>query len=266
MPIIFIQSLTFAQQDHYRMQLGFAFYSSLFLGTQSFDKVSRTGFNDLSYYEYEEYFIQYPKTSPSIGGNLRLSLNWLDKKKYVLRQSSSIIVERYQEEIIYQLTDYKVGNTSFFPNESYEHDFQIGDIRTAELNGIGFGLLNELVFIRKLESHWNVGGGLSFNIIRRNDADYFWSFEEYGPNDQRLTYGSYTTKQLGLIIQAERTFPRWNAFINLNQSILTAKKNSKKGGDYFPEEDHLHPLSHNLDYRFPLQMNAGIALKFSTIR
>lgn len=111
-----------------------------------------------------------------------------------------------------------------------------------------------------------IGGGLAFNVMRRSDAVYKYNTNVYGPNSAALGYGRYTTKQLGIVFHVEKIFDRWSVFLNLNQAFLTTKKSINKGGDYFPEQDKLHPISHNLDYRFPLYINFGTTIGIRKIR
>jgi hypothetical protein len=253
-------------QDQFRLQFAMSVHSTMYGGTRSFEKVSRSDFKDMSYYEYEEYSIDYSNFAFSGGLNLRFSLNWLNNEKNVIRQSISGFTDFYEEKINYKLTDFMVGDTNSYPNGLYQNDFDLGDENLALMNGVGVGLTNEIIYLRKLESNWNIGGGIAFNIIRRNDWSYKWSYELYGPNHTRLTYGQYTTKQLGIILHIEKSFNRWNFFMNFNQAILTTKKEANKGGEYYPEQDRIHPISHNLDYRFPLLINFGTAVQFGKVK
>ena len=62
-----------------------------------------------------------------------------------------------------------------------------------------------------------------------------------------------------------KTFYRFNTFINLSQTIVTTKKEEKKGGFEFSNMQPMVPLSQNLDFRFPLVMRVGVAVEFKKI-
>lgn len=248
------------------MQFGISMHSNLFGGTRSFENVSRSGSNTIFYYQEEEYAIDYKNLALSFGLNLKLSWNWINSAKYVLRQNTSVFVDVYQEEITYTLTNFETGDSNSIPPPWFAEDFQIGDKNVAIMNGIGFGFTNDLVYLRKLKSNWNIGGGIAFNIINRDDRSYVEYLNHYGPNDTRYYFGTYRTKQLGLVFHLEKTYASWNYFLNLNQAVFTTKKNGNKGGDYFPEADRIHPISCNLDYRFPLLINIGAVIQFRKIK
>ena len=65
--------------------------------------------------------------------------------------------------------------------------------------------------------------------------------------------------------QIEKQFGRFNTFIKLNQTIITAKKKENYGGTDFNTSDFTLPTSQNLDYRFPLIMDAGLSFNFGKI-
>lgn len=254
-------------QDQYRMQFDLSLHSTMFGGTRSFENVSRTTYSTLSYYDWEEYSIDYKNFRFSGGLKIGFGFNWINSKNTILRQSISVFADIYNELITYELTDYQDDdsiNMSPFPGQ--QTTYEIGDSYQANLNGMGLGLINDLIYMRKLENGWNIGGGIAFNIIRRNDAVYKYYSSVYGPNSAALGWGRYTTKQLGLLFRIEKSFNRWNIFLNLNQAVLTTKKEEKKGGDYYPESDKTHPISHNLDYRFPLMINFGTAVQFGKVK
>lgn len=263
--LLFVSSVSFGQ-DEYRMQFGVSAHSTMFGGTRSFENVSRSGPQNITYYDKEVYSINYANFNFSAGLNFKFSFNWLNRGKGILRQSVSGFADFYEEKISYTLTDYEIVDTNYFPATWYNHDFQIGDENLARMNGLGFGLVNDLIYLRELKSNWKIGGGIAFNIMRRHDWSYKWSYDQYGPNDTRLYYGQYTTKQLGLVFHLEKSFERWNIFLNLNQAFLTTKKEELKGGEYYPEVDRMHPISHNLDYRFPLLINFGTAVQFRKLK
>ncbi|MDX1350315.1 MAG: hypothetical protein R3279_08710 [Putridiphycobacter sp.] len=251
-------SILHGQSDN-RFQVGFSFHSTVFLGLRSFNNVSRMVYSqDHQYYQYEAYDINYINFGSSAGFNLQLGINWLNNTKYIIRQNFACFADFFREQIEYTLVDFVVGDPLFYPNLWLTNEsFGIGTVQTAKMDGFGLGLSSEVIVLKPLQNQWNVGGGISINRLHRSDASYHFTENFYGPNNARLVSGVYISKQLGIVIHAEKRFKTWNAFLTVNQMLFTMKKNKHKGAAYFLEDKTIYPLSHNLDYRFPVLINVG---------
>ena len=248
------------------MQMSLGFHSTMFYGTRSFDNVSRESWEDIDYYDYEEYSVDYKNGTFSAGFNYSLSFNWINKKNFILRQTSKIFVEIYDEKLNYTLTHFE-EDSSYIPSH-YLNELNLNESNFASINGVGWGAFQELIYLHKLDNSWNIGGGLSYNWMRRDDRHFQYSWDYYAPNHTRLTWGRYTTQQLGVVFHVEKVYSDWSIFFNFNQAVLTLKSQRNKGGDYMNKSlgEHINPISHNLDFRFPLYIQFGASWQFKKLK
>jgi len=241
------------------MQASVGFYSIMNSGLRSFEDVYRNDQN-FSIFETELYDIDYKNFTFSSGFHLKLGWNWIQKKKYTIRQTTSLSAEIYREEVNFVLTDIGNGDSSVF-NHYPQGIVNVGYDGKSVAPGLGWGATQEIVYLRNQES-FSWGGGFSFTFRRRNDASFigFPNSDVYVPNARTLTWGQYGTKQIGIVFHIEKTMNRGMIYLNINQQILTAKR--QKGGDYFTDGNELNPVSHNMDFRFPLIIQFGGSLQF----
>lgn len=242
------------------MQASLGLFSVMNYGTRSFEGVSRNE-QDFSIYETEIYDIDYKNFTFSSGIHFKLGWNWIQKKNYSIRQTSSFAFEIYKEQIEFELTDIGNGDSAQFGNYGGSSMVDVGYRQFAVNSHIGFVSTQELIFLRNFENI-SVGGGISFTVRSRNDRGFNKNLSgAYIPNSTILYFGNYETKQLGLVFHIEKQMNRSMVYLNLNQQFFTTKK--EKGGKYFEEGETLHPISHNMDFRFPLLIQFGGSLQFA---
>lgn len=258
--IFLISNLSYAQDSKYRIQASFGLFSIMNPGTKSFDGVYRNDKN-FSVYETEMYDIDYKNFTFSSGLHLKLGWNWVQKKKFTIRQTTSVAAEIYKEQIEFTLINIGNGdlNTNTpFPNETA---VQVGYTQTAVASSLGIVASQELIYLRNLDN-LSLGGGIAYTYRSRNDS-YFNrspSSSPYVPNSSALSSGQYETHQLGVVFHIEKAFTRSTVYLNLNQQFVTIKK--QKGAKYYTEGNELNPISHNMDFRFPLLIQFGGSIQF----
>lgn len=258
--IFLISNLSYAQDSKYRIQASFGLFSIMNPGTKSFDGVFRNDDDNLAVYKTEIYDIDYKNFTFSSGFHFKLGFNWIQKKKFSIRQTSSIAVEIYKEQIHFTLVDIGDGSTDVYQPYYGESVVKLGYHETAVASGAGFVFTQEIIYLRNSENiSW--GGGISHSYRSRND----WNFNRniagvYVPNDRILSYGQYETHQLGFVFHLEKVFTRSMIYLNLNQQFVTVKK--QKGAKYFQDGNELNPISHNMDFRFPLLIQFGGSIQF----
>lgn len=259
---LFFCSTSFSQGDRYRLETSLNLQTITYYGTRKFKEVKQDPFAQ-SKYETEKYNTSY-NFSTSIGFNYKLGINWINTKGgHILRQSGFLFFEIYKEEANFELIDFEVGDTLEFPNPNISQDIQVGYRGTTVMQGLGIGAGTEMLYLFK-KDNFALGGGLSFVFRRR--SDYPVASDFYAPvGDNRQTY-RYDTKQLGVVFQLERSYDMWKWYINLNQAVLTTKKQTEKGTWYFPDNEVLLPVSQNLDFRFPLTIQLGAAIQFWKVK
>jgi len=261
--ISIIPILSSGQAPNYRFQLDLSFQSILNYGTRSFSSLEKDN-ESVGKYQYEWYDIDYKNLTISNGFNLKFAVNWLNREKYVLRNSTSLFAEIYTEEVFYELVDFEIGDTAFFPNPDIVEDVELGYSGSAIFQGISYGVTHEILFLRKFKNRLGVGAGLSYTMRARNDLPDYTS--AYAPVSSMRTRPGYWTKQLGVSFQIERSLDKWSWFINLNQEVLTVKKEENKGALFFSDPFSKFPISQNLDYRFPLIIQFGGSFHFGKIK
>lgn len=250
----------FSQEIKYRFQSAFSLQTIINSGQRSFEGLSKMENTD-AVHEQEVYKIDYKNNTASLGFNWKVGVNWAIEKKYSIRQTFAVFGEMYQEEIQFELTA-KYGEI-LNASPQFEN-VEEGYTGTAILNGLGYGANSELLYFYHLKNGWKAGGGLSYTARFRNDI--VLRQVDYVPNHQHLTYGHYWTKQLGVSAQLEKSSERWTYFINFNQAIATLKGKNAKGARYFQDGEVLHPISHNMDFRFPFTIQFGAAVQFRKTR
>ncbi len=228
-------------------------------GLRSFEDVSRVE-NYLGVYETEVYDIDYKNFTFSSGFHLKLGWNWVQKKNYSIRQSGSIAFEVYKEQIDFVLTDIGNGDSVSWGYWG-ESDVKIGYQETAVAANFGIAVTQELIYLRNKEN-FSWGGGVSFTSRTRSDIPFNQSPSQgvYIPNSRSLAWGRYYTQQIGLVFHIEKVMNRGMIYLNLNQQVFTAKRD--KGAKWFLEDNELNPVSHNMDFRFPLIIQFGGSLQF----
>lgn len=245
------------------MQVSGSLYSVLNYGTRSFENVYRNE-KLMAVYETEKYDIDYKNNTMSAGFQLGLSWNWINKKRFTIRQRTAVAFDIYREHVTFILVD--IGNGDSVSSGAYygESVVNLGYQETAVASGIGFTASQELLYLRNKDS-WSWGGGISVNTRQRNDVMFNRRVGGvYIPNARALGYGQYFTHQLGVVLHAEKQYERLLLFINLNQQVATLKK--QKGAKYFTDGNELNPVSHNLDFRFPVLINAGVSFQFAKVK
>lgn len=257
---IVFSSLAYGQEIKYRFQTAFSLQTIVNAGTRSFEDVSKLE-NYNAVYEQEIYNIDYKNNTGSLGFNWKLGINWVVEKDYSLRQTFSVFGEMYQEQIDFELTAHYGEIVNSYPNSE---NVIVGYKGTAILNGLGYGAQTEFLYLYHLNQGWKVGGGLSLVSRFRNDVAL--KQENYVPNFQHLSYGHYWTKQAGISAHIEKATDRWIYFLNFNQAAATMKNFYSKGGKYFAQGEVLHPISHNMDFRFPFTIQFGAAVQFRKTR
>ncbi|MFT4602070.1 MAG: hypothetical protein ACI857_002256 [Arenicella sp.] len=241
------------------MQASLGFYSIMNSGVRSFEDVYRND-KDNSVYKTELYDIDYKNFTFSSGFHLKLGWNWIQKKRYSIRQTTSLAAEIYKEQVSFTLTNIGNGDSVSYGGYYGGSIVEVGYNESAVSTNLGLAATQELLFLRNKENYsW--GGGISYNFRSRND----WQFNRnisgvYIPNSRALSWGRYFTHQLGLVFHIEKAFNRGMIYLNLNQQVLTLKKT--KGAEYFTNGNQLNPVSHNMDFRFPLLIQFGGSLQF----
>lgn len=259
--IFLISSISYAQDSKYRMQASLGLFSVMNPGTRSFEGVYRIH-NDYSVYETEVYDIDYKNFNLSSGFHLKVGWDWVQKKHYKIRQSTSFGLEIYQEEIDFTLKDIGFGDSVQYSPYLGSSIVEVGYSEKATAPGGGYVFTQEILFLRNHENiSW--GGGIAYTFRHRDDRAFNGSpiSEIYVPNSRAITFGQYRTHQLGIVFHIEKAFNRGMIYLNLNQQFLTIKK--RKGAEYFADGNELNPISHNMDFRYPLLIQFGGAIQFA---
>lgn len=258
--LFFVSQVAYSQDSKYRMQASLGLFSVMNYGTRSFEGVSKNDPN-LSVYETEIYDIDYKNFTFSSGIHVKLGWNWVQKKNYSIRQTSSLAFEIYKEQIDFELID--IGNGDSALNGGYygESSVEVGYKNTAANANLGWVATQELIYLWNFENI-SVGGGIAYTFRFRSDRGFNQNFGGvYIPNSTAIYFGTYYTKQLGFVFHIEKQMNRSIVYLNLNQQFFTTKK--EKGGKYFEEGETLHPVSHNMDFRFPLLIQFGGSIQFA---
>lgn len=179
--------------------------------------------------------------------------------------------EKYKEKLTYTLID--IGDGSLVDYGVYTPHFTPEDIPLGYSETVTFnngnrkagGVIFDATLFRKLNNNWHFGGGLFYIYKLRYDWYDAEIANSYQPWVLPRGSNSYSTKQMGLSAELQKTFYRFNAFLNLSQSIITTKKEENKGGFEYRDMQSMVPLSQNLDFRFPLIIKVGVTVEFGKI-
>jgi len=271
--ILIVINLSYSNaQQNYRFGFGVSGISIMHYGLKTFDNIdSPQNGHYYKVYNTEKYTIDYEKFTFSKGLNYQFYVNIIANPVYTLKLSSNLFTDNYSEKLTYTLTD--VGDGSLvdygtFTSKYTSQDIPLGYSETLTYNSIkwkGVGYSFDLLFLKQLKYNFKLGGGLFYYYHRR--SDFFSAYEGYVPIGFSIGSGGnrYMTKKMGLSFELQKTYKRFNSFLNLSQTIITAKRASKKGGTDFYTDEPIVPISQNLDFRFPLVIKMGISVEFGRL-
>jgi hypothetical protein len=271
--IILQAGLSFSQdKDNYRFTFGISGLTIMNYGITDLKNIKRPEqITNFQVYNSESYDLDYQNFAFSYGYSLNLSTHIINNTKYSLKANASFFFDKRTEELTYTLVD--IGNGEEIENQHPESPYTSEHIGLGYSNTITFGSNGnsqrgggyaiDLIFSKKLKQKINLGTGVSYIYYNRDEL-------MSNNNGYLMNYGGrgafrYYTNKIGLLIQIEKQFGRFNTFIKLNQTIITAKKKENYGGTDFNTSDFTLPTSQNLDYRFPLIMDAGLSFNFGKI-
>ena len=221
-------------------------------------------------YTTEKYHVNYKNLTTSSGINPRININLLNNPKCKLELGLGFYIEKFREELTLTLTD--IGNGE-------KHNWTptilvLANQQNIVLNNqFGYGQTVDLTLSRPFRNNLMVGVGL--NYTRRSRSDI--SNRSFGLNQEALPYiprlddfaaagSTYSTKQLGLSLNASKQIKRFELYVNMSQTVVTLKKEIGKGPGYHPYPNGIIPISHNSDYRFPMIVRVGANVGFDQIK
>jgi hypothetical protein len=263
--ILILPLTCFAQQDKFRFEIGLSNQTTINFG-RTFEGVSAASLDYYPVYQTEVYTVTHDVLNFSSGLNLSFSINWLNNRKWKLEQSFSFYYEKYSEKLTFELTD--IGNGDSSLNNHYNtKDIPLGYRSSASFIGTTAGTINDLTLLRKTKSGFSIGGGLSYFYTVRRDhpTGLAFNYTHYIPYGLPRQRAAYRTHQLGAVFQMEKSWGRFAGFLKMNQSVLTLKRNSDKGGLHFEDGYTIATVSQNLDYRFPLFIRVGVKMGIDRI-
>lgn len=275
--ISLIIGTTYSQeQENHRFNFGFSGVSVMNYGLKDIKNISYSGAETTPIYETEKYDLNYQNFAFSYGYGFNFGVYIVNNSKYSLKGNVNFFIEKYKEELTFTLVD--VGDGSEIDYAPYSHPFNYNDVsvgysQTIDFNSdyalkslLGGGFGASMVLFKKLKHNFNLGAGLFYSQRTRSEFFNGSDNENYFPIISPRGSNTYTTKQIGLCMELEKTYNRYKGFIKLNQNILTVKKKENYGSSEVNELTQSSPLSQNLDYRFPLIINVGIAVEFGKIK
>jgi|GEM_PF-1250216 len=264
-----ITGTTFSQnQDNFRFNFGISGVSVMNYGLRDIKNISYSGAETHPIYETEKYDLGYQNFAFSYGYGFNFGAYIVNNEKYSLKGDVNFFIEKYKEELTFTLVDVGDGATVDDLHPFSSSNVTNGYQQTIEFNSnhasksfLGKGFGGSLVLFKKLKHNFNIGAGVFYS--QRIRAEFFngFSHENYYPTLAVRSQNTYTSKQIGVCVELEKTYKRYKGFVKLNQNILTVKRKNNFGSSEM-NENKITPTSQNLDYRFPLIINVGIAVEF----
>ena len=274
---LLISSLNFAQsKTNYRFSFGFSGVSVMNYGLQDLKNINPPHIDTPPIYQTEKYDLDYQNFAFSYGYGFNFSTYIFNNSKYSLKCGANLFIEKYKEKLTFTLVD--IGNGSeidYSPlgNKFDSNDAPLGYQQTIVFDshygngnkfwGIGYGV--DLILFKKLKNNYSLGLGLFYSQRIRSEFFNGYNSNIYFPIVAPRGLNTYGTKQIGICIELNKTYKRFNGFIKLSQNVLTVKKKEKYGSSEMYTAYSSTPTSQNLDYRFPLIINIGIAVEFDKI-
>lgn len=258
--VFLFASVSFGQDDRYRMDVGLSLHSKRFWD-QKIEHVLAPGIDHIPVYKTEYYDLTYDYNGMSLGFNFSISFNWINQEHFILKQRHNLAIEIYTDRVTFTLSD--IGDGSTIDSSHFStNEVPLGYTNSATFNGIVGINRNEILGLWVSDNDFQIGGGVSHNYWAVVDDPKFT--DGYVPWGFPRGWGAYWTHQLGVSAHFEKKFDWWSVFINLNQTFLTLKK--EKGSVMFRTKNELEPVSHNIDFRFPLTFQFGAAINFWKIK
>ena len=258
--LLLTYSFSFAQQQtNYRFNASIGFHSIVNWGAEEFENLTEP-YDAYTKYQSESYYIRYKSNNYSPGLAIGFGFDWISKPNYILRQEMSVFGNSVTERIDFEIVDIGDGDTTTrndYSTEEVKLGYRGSVIDIGKTIGTKVGLLG--MYVKD-----DVRLGFGLNWTRRFSEDVFRYGRGYNPWSWGRTTMNYLTHQLDVNIRFEYTFGRCSAFMSFSQKLLTLK--SERGARYFYESTEIYPFSHNLDFRFPSMINAGIQLNFKKIK
>ena len=270
--VFLVSACSIQAQNKYRFAVGGGFHSLMFWGFRSFENVVvPTGPNSDYYtiYQKETYNLNYKNYSKAINYSYGFSVNWLNREKFMLGQRFSFFKGNLTDGIILELVDIGDG---FSLDDYYDaSNVNVGSTATIIYKTEIVGLSTALVLYKRMKNQ-NLQLGAGVYCTAFSSRDSWWTGvnnsiqEGYRPKYGSRGSGYYGTKQIGVSINLIWNWKFVQGYVHIGNSVLTAKKESKKGYYEWDGEIRIFPTSHNFDYRFPLTFETGIALSFDRIK
>ena len=269
----FAISHSFAQLNtNYRFSFGIFGASVMNYGLQDLKNIERPLYPEgYRIYKTEKYDLDYQNLAFSYGYGFNFSTYIFNNSKYSLKIGASLFFDKRIERLTYTLVD--IGNGDEMETQNPISPYNSNNVQVGYSNTITFGENGngqkgsvygfDLIFSKKFKNNFSIGSGISYNHISRHD--YFIYHNGYLTNYGGRGAFIYETKKIGIALEVNKSIGRINAFIKLNQTIFNVKKKENFGGSDFNPSDFTRPTSQNLDYRFPLIINIGIAVEFDKI-
>lgn len=263
--LLFIPVLACSQFTGYRFQTNFSYQTMLDYGRTLYDVSSEYSSDFVPVYKTERYKVRNQPLGLSNALNISFSINWLNRDKWIIEQSISIFFEKYSEDVQFQLVD--IGNGDTVGNEQHFTDqVKLGYRNGITYSGNSYGTVNDITLLYRLKSDLFIGGGISHLYRIREEWIDYHNYTDYIPWGTPRTKPGYLTNQLAITFHLKKNWGRFSGFIKLHQSILTLKKEENKGAQFFEEGYTKGVVSHNLDYRFPMIIRAGLSIGLKKIR
>ena len=274
---ILISSITYSQQpENFRFNCGISGVSVMNYGLRDIKNISYSGAETHPIYETEKYDLDYQNFAFSYGYGFNFGAYIFNNSKYRLKGGINFFIEKYKEELTLTLVDRGDGTEIDYAPYSRpfnSNNVSVGYSQTIDFNSdnsymsfLGKGIGVDLIFSKKLKHNFNLGVGAFYSQRIRSEFFDGYKDDEYFPIITVRATNTYTTKQVGICIELEKSYKRYKGFVKLSQNIITVKQKENYGSVEINQLYQSSPLSQNLDYRFPLIINVGIAVEFGKIK
>jgi hypothetical protein len=267
--------ISFSQEKRYRFSIDGGFHSMLFCGFKNFENVNCPQDNDvLRIYNQEVYTVKYQNFRASVNYSFGFTVNWFEREKWSLSQKFNYFKGEFNDGVQLILTDHSSDTVHHQFTTFNSTNVQTGNISNLRATEEITGVSSALIFFKRTKiKGLSIGTGIQWNGF--GSYDFWWNgLDAYAKEGYRPSFSGrgssyYSTSQLGISFNAKWSWKFLSIYFNLENAILTLKKNEKKGNFAWANKEmpfRFFPPSHNYDYRFPLTFETGISIKFDPIR
>lgn len=266
---------TIAQENKYRFSVYAGQHSLIFTGFKSFENVVCPKDDDVyRIYDEEVYNMDYLNFNSSRNYSFGFTVIWFERSNWSLAQSFSFFKGTFVDRLHLTLTSHSQDSTHYSSTVYNTTNVKAGNSSYITSSHELVGYTTSLVFYKKTkEENFSFGGGIYWIYYGSND---YWqqavdtrNGRGYRPVYLMRANSFYSTRQLGLSLNAKWQWKFLGCYINIGSSVLTTKKKENKGYSEWLwglDPFHFFPTSHNFDFRFPLTIETGISLSFDRIK